>query len=98
MDPAVIHQKLVGVLQIIQQSSGLDCPDIKGSTKPVADLEKFDSKIWPVAIGMLSIELGVVIPEDLNIFRKKGTNVPMTVDEIVKCVAAELSKSNPATI
>ena len=45
MDRAYVQAKLVEVLQTIQAASGLECPNIKGSTKPIEDLPQFDSKI-----------------------------------------------------
>src|SRR5688500_15947260 len=91
MDQSKIKMALVKVLKTIQTNSGLDCPEIRGNTKPVGDLEEFDSKMWPVAIGMLCLEIGVDIPKNANIFRKKGTTIPLAIDEIVKRVEEELA-------
>ena len=91
MDQVKIKSSLIKVLKTIQEASGLSCPDLKGSTKPVGDLEKFDSKVWPVAIGMLASELDITIPLELNIFQKKGTNISLSIDEIVKCLNEELA-------
>ena len=63
MNDAFIRTKLVEVLQTIQAASALDCPPIAGTTKPIDALPKFDSKIWPVAIGMLAAELGITLGE-----------------------------------
>ena len=54
MDTNAVRIALVEVLQNIQTASGLKCPAIDGSTKPIEELPKFDIKIWPVAIGMLA--------------------------------------------
>lgn len=88
MDANLVHTKLVEVLQAIQSSSGLDCPAITGDTKPVEALPKFDSKIWPVAIGMLGAKLGIVIPDDVNIFRREKSCIALTITEAVAVVVA----------
>jgi hypothetical protein len=88
MNDSLIRAKLVEVLQTIQVTSNLDCPDIVGSTKPLEALPQFDSKIWPVAVGMLAAELGITIADDVNIFRRPNTCIALTVDEIVETVAA----------
>ncbi|WP_313271284.1 hypothetical protein [Stenotrophomonas sp.] len=83
MDSALIQSALVEVLQNIQASSELECPVIGGVTKPIEELPEFDSKIWPVAIGMLSAKLGIDIANDVNIFRKEDSTIALTIDEIV---------------
>lgn len=88
MDAVLIHSTLVEILQNIQATSDLECPPIGGGTKPVEELPKFDSKIWPVAIGMLSVKLGITIANDVNIFREDDSCVALTIDEIVAKVGA----------
>ena len=88
MDTTLVHRKLVEVLQNIQLTSGLECPPIVGATKPVEALPKFDSKIWPVAIGMLAAELGITIADDVNIFRREKSCIALTIDETVAMVVA----------
>ena len=95
MDRAYVQAKLVEVLQTIQAASGLECPNIKGSTKPIEDLPQFDSKIWPVAIGMLAAELGVTIADDVNIFRLEKGRTPLTISESV-AIIVELTKQDGA--
>lgn len=88
MDAALIHSTLVEVLQNIQATSELGCPPLVGGTKPIEELPKFDSKIWPVAIGMLGAKLGITIANDVNIFRQDDSCVALTINEIVAKVAA----------
>lgn len=88
MSPALVHTKLVEVLKKIQADSGLECPAIDGKTKPVEALPKFDSKIWPVAIGMLADELKITIANDVNIFRRDKECIALTVEETVAMVVA----------
>lgn len=97
MDRAFVQAKLVEVLQTIQAASGLECPHISGSTKPIEDLPQFDSKIWPVAIGMLAMELGVTIADDVNIFRQEKGRTPLTINESVAMIV-ELTKHDASSV
>lgn len=87
MDASLVHAALIEVLQSIQATSELECPPLVGGTKPIEDLPKFDSKIWPVAIGMLGAKLGIEISNDENIFRQSHSCVALTIDEIVARVS-----------
>lgn len=95
MDEHTVRATLVEVLQNIQTASGLECPAISGTTKPIEDLPQFDSKIWPVAIGILGVQLGITIANDVNIFRREKTAIALTVDETVAIVLA-LAESPPS--
>ena len=95
MDANAVKAALVEVLQNIQKASGLECPAITGATKPIEELPKFDSKIWPVAIGILGVKLGITIANDINIFRREKTAVALTVDEAVAIVVA-LTETQPS--
>jgi hypothetical protein len=82
MNTTVIESALVEVLQTIQATSDLDCPPLLGTTKPIEELPKFDSKIWPVAIGILGAKLGVTIANDVNIFCDEDSTTALTIDQI----------------
>lgn len=86
MDAAAIKNKLCKVLETIQVTSGLECPPLTGTLRPIEDIKDFDSKIWPVAIGMLSVELDEPIPEDVNIFRMEGSRKARNIDQTVAFV------------
>lgn len=86
MDASTVRGKLVKVLQEIQATSGLACPSLNGGIKPIEDLPEFDSKIWPVAAGMLAAELGIEIADDVNIFRREKSKTPLTLDETISIV------------
>lgn len=75
------REKLVKVLNTIQTNSGYACPPLTGSVRPMEDLEGFDSKVWPVAIGMLASELQVDIAVDVNIFTTGEGHAPLTIDQ-----------------
>lgn len=88
MNAALVREKLVEVLTEIQMASGLDCPQLKGTLKPVEALPEFDSKIWPVAIGMLAAKLEITIADDVNIFRQDKSCVALTLDQTIAMVVA----------
>lgn len=81
-----VRDKLVMVLTTIQANSGLPCPPLDGSLKPAEQLEKFNSKVWPAAIGMLAAELNIDIADDLNIFASKDGTVAYSIDEVTELV------------
>lgn len=84
MNASIVKNSLIEILQEIQEASDLECPPLSGATKPIEALPKFNSKIWPVAIGMLAAKLDVTIPDDVNIFRNGKT--PLTIDQAVAIV------------
>ena len=81
MDPTALKGKLIAVLGQIQADSGLECPPLTGATKPVEDLPKFDSKVWPIATTILATEIDATIPNDVNIFIDETTKLPRSIDE-----------------
>ena len=80
MDTVTLKGNLIAVLDQIQADSGLECPRLTGATVPVDDIPKFDSKVWPVATTILSIETGARIPNDVNIFVDETTKLPRSID------------------
>jgi hypothetical protein len=94
MDPAALKDKLIAVLGQIQADSGLGCPPLTGVTKPVEDLPKFDSKVWPVATTILATEIGATIPNDVNIFVDETTKLPRSINEAAAFVCDLLKKQS----
>jgi hypothetical protein len=92
MDPTALKEKLIAVLGQIQADSDLECPALTGATKPVENLPKFDSKVWPVATTILAAEIGATIPNDVNIFVDETTKLPRSIDEIAAFVCALLKR------
>lgn len=86
MDAATVKEKLTKVLDHIQRTTKGVAPKITGATRPLEDLEGFDSKVWPVAISMLSAELGVQLPNDQNIFGARRWRQAFTIDESIALV------------
>ena len=94
MDPAALKGELIAVLGQIQTDSGLECPPLTGATKPVENLPEFDSKVWPVAITILATEIGVTIPNDVNIFVDERTKLPCSIDDTAIFVSDLLKKQS----
>jgi hypothetical protein len=94
-----VRRALVKVLEMIQTNSGLPCPSLTGTIKPVEDLKEFDSTVWPVAIGMLSMELDLEIADNVNIFLSEDGMQANSIDqaaELVCKLAGALKETEPA--
>jgi hypothetical protein len=94
LDREVVKNRLCEVLRTIQSKRRLQCPPLLGHSVPADELERFDSKMWPIAIGMLASALGVPIPNDANVF-KVGRRT-QTIDEAVTIVCALAAKASSA--
>ncbi len=94
MNPAALKEKLIAVLSQIQADSALECPPLTGATKPVENLPKFDSKVWPVATTVLAQKIDATIPNDVNIFVDETTKLPRSIDEIAAFVCSLLKKQS----
>jgi len=94
MDTTTLKGKLIAVLGQIQTDSGLECPPLTGDTKPLEDLPKFDSQIWPIATTILATEIGANIPNDVNIFVDETTKLPRSIDETAVFVCDLLKKQS----
>ncbi|WP_426960401.1 hypothetical protein [Muricoccus radiodurans] len=93
MDAGHVRKELIAILGQIQVMSGLACPVLTGATVPITDLDKFNSKIWPVATGMLAATLGMEIPNNVNIFSTRGAcrtalSIDQTVAEVCRIAAS----------
>ncbi|MBN9206122.1 hypothetical protein [Methylibium petroleiphilum] len=86
MDRDTVKAALIAVLKEVQALSGEACPPIGDTTKPIDDLPKFDSKVWPVAIGLVGIKLGAEVPVDVNVFRQEHTKIPNTIEQTVTAI------------
>lgn len=86
MDRNTVKSALIAVLKEVQALSGEPCPPIGDTTKPIDDLPKFDSKVWPVAFGLVGIKLGLDVPVDVNVFRQEHTKIPNTIEQTVTAI------------
>jgi hypothetical protein len=89
---------LINVLKEVQETSGLECPDLAGDTRPVESLPKFNSKVWAVATSLLADQIGAVIPNDANIFFNKTTKKALSIDETVELVCQLLNAQQAAAV
>ena len=87
MDKAFIREKLTAVLLHIQQAQKYPAPVLTGATRPMEDLQGFDSPLAVSATSRLAAALGIEIPAGRNIFREKGGTRALTIDEIVEVVS-----------
>ena len=94
MNPDTLKRKLIAVLGQIQADSGLECPTLTGTTKPIENLPKFDSKVWPVATTILATEIDATIPNDVNIFVNETTKLPRSIDDTAAFVYDLLEKKS----
>ena len=92
MDPGKATKVVHDVLHQIQTGQDLDCPPLDDTTRPIRDLEKFDSPMSLAATGMIGRKLGITIPPKTNIFGDK--NGLYTIGQIVGllCKIAENHK------
>src|SRR5262245_49917163 len=97
MSPAEVKTKLCEVLKNIQVLSGEKCPPLEGDICPAKSLPKFNSKVWPVAAGMLGLALGRRIPPSKNLFVDKATKTALTIDQTVQLVCQLLSEEKQPT-
>lgn len=79
-----LHNAVVEVIHEIQTASEYTPTPIGGTTRPLKDLEGFDSVQGVEAMSMLSDAIKVEIPASRNIFvSDDGKRRPLTIDEIV---------------
>ena len=85
---------IVEVIEDIQLASRGDANAIAGSTCPLRDLQNFDSLVCTEAMTALSIELGIDIPDNVNIFvSENGTE--RDIDEIANAIHIDfMSREN----
>jgi hypothetical protein len=94
MQPEMVKDALIRVLQRVQERQGLRCAPLDGNAVPVKILEKFTSKVWPAATTWLARELDITIPKNVHIFGVKNGGPPLTIDQAVALVCR---KSQPRT-
>lgn len=82
MEKQEVITKVVQAVSEVQQVSGRAIGDIGSSTRPVGDLEGFDSLSGVEATVVLSESLGVNLPDDFNPFVSKDGRKALTVNEI----------------
>lgn len=86
MNQKDVEAALVGIIQEIQDSSGLECPPLDGTVVPSEEVPEFDSKVWIAATTMLATKLDVEIPDNVNIFADKDNKAPLNLSDISSTV------------
>ena len=94
MDSTDVQKHLMDVLTTIQAISGEACPTLDPTIKPAEELPKFNSKVWPVAAGMLGAALGKAIPPEVNIFVDDATKQALTIVQTVALVCTLVEQLN----
>jgi hypothetical protein len=91
-----VRTRLIDVLRLIQEESGHPEVEITETTCPVIDLIGFDSKMWPVSMGMLADELDIDIPLNVNIYLTPDGKRKLTIGEIAARVLTFAPKGGTA--
>jgi hypothetical protein len=94
MEPSEVKAKIVAVVQNIHKKlnpQDQEQPEVTGMTCPGSNLNKFDSKIWPVAISRIAKKLEVEIPDDEKLFGDSNGKM-YTIDQITERVCALIKK------
>ncbi len=68
MEQEEVENHLIEILQSIQSDCGYDIGNINSQTRPLIDLEGFDSELELRAISMLADKLQIYIPNEQRIF------------------------------
>jgi acyl carrier protein len=82
LDKQAVREALIAVLRQVQKTSGRPCPEITDATKPVGDLQGFDSLLAVEATVLLEQKLGCTIAE-IPFFSETGTRA-LRVSAIVE--------------
>ena len=92
MDKQEIVTTIVQTVAHVQKVSGRSSVGIGLSTRPVEDVEGFDSLNGVEAIVMLSESLGVDLPEDYNPFISSDGRRALSVDEIADTLSTYIGE------
>lgn len=68
-----------------------DIPEVSGATCPGSDLNKFDSKIWPVATSRIAKKLDITIPDEEKLFGDTSGKL-FTIDQVTEHVCSLIRK------
>ena len=90
MDRQEIVTRVVQTVARVQEVSGRTSAGIGASTCPVGDLEGFDSLSGVEATVMLSVSLGVDLPDDYNPFISSDGKRALSVSEIADSLSTYL--------
>jgi acyl carrier protein len=91
-----IRAALEKVLREVQGSSGRVCPDVTDGTKPIGDLDAFDSLMADEATVLLEQELKVKLAEGTPFVSSIGRKRALTITEIVDRICAMIVATRAA--
>jgi acyl carrier protein len=93
MDIENVKENLFKVLEEVQELSGYECLEIDLKTKPVCDLEGFDSVIYPAVTAMIEDRLGITIPVEINIFyQEEALTLNQTIELIIELATSQIKE------
>jgi hypothetical protein len=82
LEKSAVKAAVVAVLNQVQATCGRECPHITGRTKPIGDIEGFDSLLAVEATVILEQALGCPLADGTPFLSADGTKA-LRVDEIV---------------
>jgi len=88
---AQLREALEKVLRQVQITSGRDCPQIGDATKPIGDLDAFDSLTAVEATVLLELELNCKIADGtpfISASGKRALTVAEAVERLAKLITA----------
>lgn len=80
----------------VQETSGRERGDIDASTRPLRDIEGFDSLCGLEATVLLSESLGVDLPDNFNPFISTEGNRALSVSEIADALITHIGSEAKA--
>lgn len=93
MDQQKIMEIVIGVLREIQEAGGYQIIEMNEHTRPIDELEGFDSKVWPVSITLLCKKLGIDIPKRARLYEDangKSLTIAQVVDRLMQVIKIQL--------
>lgn len=89
MEKQKIRAALVAVIGQVQALSGRPCPDVSDSTKPIGDIEGFDSLLAVEATVMLEQALGCTLDDGVPFVSADGKTalkVAQIIDRVIEMI------------
>src|SRR5688500_17082589 len=94
MDQETVKTKIIEILTQIQVRTKKEWPTLTGLTRPLEDLDGFDSKLVAPLITMLAAALGIELANDKNIFASPTDKHALTIDEAAALVCQMVAARN----
>ena len=88
MEKQEIVTRVIQTVVQVQEESGRVIAGIDASTRPLKDVEGFDSLCGLEATEMLSVSLGIAIPDNRNPFVSEDGNRASSVNEVADALSS----------